>query len=43
MNYFDIGYSIKDQQKSYFEALTKKNYRSSFWVYKETKMALILP
>jgi hypothetical protein len=30
MNYFDIGYSIKDQQKSYFEA-TKKNYRSSFW------------
>jgi alanine dehydrogenase len=22
---FDIGYSIKDKQKSYFEALTKKN------------------
>jgi hypothetical protein len=23
-SYFDIGYSIKDKQKSYFEALPKK-------------------
>jgi hypothetical protein len=26
---------LKTKQKSYFEALTKKNYRSSFWVYKD--------
>jgi hypothetical protein len=27
---------LKTKQKSYFEALDqKKNYRSSFWVYKD--------
>jgi alanine dehydrogenase len=26
---------LKTKQKSYFEALPRKNYRSSFWIYKD--------